>query len=31
MMMMMISSLFNWTANGFLPCGSGTAIRHNTQ
>jgi hypothetical protein len=23
--------LFNWTANGFLPGGSGTTIRHNLQ
>jgi hypothetical protein len=23
--------LFNFTPNGFAPCGSGTTIRHNTQ
>jgi hypothetical protein len=23
--------VFNWTANGFLPSGSGTTIRHNTK
>jgi hypothetical protein len=29
--LLLVLLLFNWTANGVLPGGSGTTIRHNTQ
>jgi hypothetical protein len=29
--LLLLLVLFNGTANGFLPCGSGTTIRHDTQ